>query len=151
MKEIVGNLWDQDNCVICVTTNGIVRGDGKLVMGAGCAKEARDRFPGLDSLLGNRVKSWGNVPHIAGAYQLDKIKVATIVSFPTKNHYKDDSDMKLIEQSARNLRKMADDLNWKKVVIPRPGCGLGYLRWTDVKKVIEPYFDDRFFIITNGE
>lgn len=151
MKEITGNLWEQDNCVVCVTTNGIVFPDGKLCMGAGCAKEARDKFPGIDKLLGDRVRNYGNVPHVAGAYQLDRIRVATIVSFPTKNHYKKPSELFLIKQSAESLKHLADQSNWKKIVIPRPGCGLGGLKWETVKKVLEPILDDRFYIIDNGQ
>lgn len=151
MKEITGNLWDNDNCVICVTTNGIVFTDGRLCMGAGCAKEARDRFPGIDKLLGNRVKNFGNVPHVAGAYQLDNIKVATIVSFPTKYDYKKPSELFLIQQSAQTLKSMADQAGWKKIIIPRPGCGLGGLKWETVKKILEPILDDRFLIIDNGK
>jgi len=36
----------------------------------------------------------------------------------------------------------------KKVYLPRPGCGYGYLDWEIVKKELEPILDDRFIVIT---
>jgi hypothetical protein len=50
MKEIAGELWDHHKAgvVIAITTNGYVKGNGACVMGRGCAKEARDSFPGID-------------------------------------------------------------------------------------------------------
>ena len=41
---------------ICFTSNGIVKKDGKLIMGAGVAKQFRDRFFGLDQESGALVK-----------------------------------------------------------------------------------------------
>ena len=45
---------------ICFTSNGIVKKDGRLVMGAGVAKAFRDHFKDLDLAAGNAVKAYGN-------------------------------------------------------------------------------------------
>lgn len=48
--EPIETLW------LCITTNGYIKKNGCAVMGAGVAKQARDRFDGLDRLLGEKLK-----------------------------------------------------------------------------------------------
>ncbi len=54
MRLAQGDMWSAFDQVdlFLVTTSHVVTKDGKLVMGAGIAKQARDRFPGLDAALG---------------------------------------------------------------------------------------------------
>ena len=139
MKEATGNLWDYPAQVRAITTNGFVKNNGECVMGRGCAKEARDKFPGLAIYLGQMIKAHGN-----RCFNLGN----GLVSFPVKHNWWEKADPDLIVQSAHQLVTMADKFGWKSVVIPRPGCGNGQLNWDDVKKVIEPILDDRFTIIT---
>lgn len=54
----------------------------------------------------------------------------------------------LIMRSAEVLSLLADSEGWKSVVVPRPGCGAGGLDWKDVKPLLSPLLDDRFWIIT---
>ena len=49
MKEIKSDIWKVKADWICVTTNGKIRADGRAVMGAGIAKDAKIRFPDIDS------------------------------------------------------------------------------------------------------
>lgn len=62
MREATGNLWDANVDAYVITTNGTLKKDGTLVMGKGCAREARDMFPGIDKLVGKEVAARGNVP-----------------------------------------------------------------------------------------
>jgi len=152
MKEIKGNIFEQlDADAICVTTNGIVKANGELVMGAGIAKQFAMKWPQLPAIFGKIVAKYGNV--LQQTMPGDIKEAITIIAFPTKNHWRDPSDMALIKQSAIKLREWADEFEEQtdkkpKVVLPRPGCGLGGLKWEDVKRVIEPILDDRFYIIT---
>lgn len=143
MRERKGDLWDLMGIVdaICITTNGVRKKDGSLVMGAGIAKEAVCRFPGIQYILGKKVLDGGNIPHIAweeaGTY---------IVSFPTKINWRLPSSLDLIRNSCLNLEVMANANKWENIALPRPGCGYGGLSWIDVKTHIEPYLDERFII-----
>ncbi len=140
MKEIKGNLWThQGTSIIAITTNGIVKANGTSVMGRGCALECAQSYPDIPLILGTLVKKQGNHCH-ALPHQL--------VSFPTKNNWRDPSDLALIEQSAREVVALADLHRWESIVIPRPGCNNGRLQWSTVKQVLEPILDDRFAVIS---
>jgi len=143
MIEKKGNIWDGIGVcnAICITTNGIVKNNGALVMGAGIALDAVRRFPGLDLKLGSAVSKYGNVPAIGTVTQ----KTA-IISFPTKNNFKDKSDISLIVKSANLLTMIADKLKWQTIFMTRPGCGLGGLEWLVVYTHISPILDNRFII-----
>jgi hypothetical protein len=58
--------------------------------------------------------------------------------------------MEIIEFSAKALLWQTRILNWRKVLLPRPGCSNGGLDWeTQVKPVLEKILnDDRFVIIS---
>jgi hypothetical protein len=143
MIEVKGDLWTFPAGVIVVTTNGVVKRDGSLVMGGGCALEAAQRYPDLPIMLGQAVREFGNEPF--WTLWPDGIQ---IVSFPTKHHWRDKSDILLIEKGASKIAGMTV-LRDQAVVMPRPGCGLGGLKWDAVKAVIAPILDDRFHVIAH--
>jgi ADP-ribosyl-[dinitrogen reductase] hydrolase len=140
IQELSGNLWEYHNqgYVVAITTNGKVSRTGKNVMARGTAKQAAERFPELPQLLGEKIAAAGNHVHeLPGR----------LVSFPVEHTPYEVPDLKLIEQSSRELRQLADDKGWEKVIVPRPGCGGGGLSWGDVRPLLAPYFDERFRII----
>ena len=141
MIESKSDIWNSDAGYICVTTNGIVKRDGALVMGAGIAKQARDRYPGIDKFFGHCVNELGNVPFVFKCTGVG----ARIISLPTKHHWKDKSDLKLIVESVSSIKNymVPDDT----IALTRPGCALGGLDWeSTVKPAIEPLLDDRFTV-----
>lgn len=143
MKEAFGDAWAlSKGAVLAITTNGFIRkSSGRAVMGAGIAKQARDRYPGIDHLLGHMLEHGNNV------YVLNEEEPA-LVSFPVKVFWWDPASLDLIERSARQLVEIVDS-TWpdQMVYLPRPGCGNGGLRWAAVKPVLEPILDDRFVAI----
>ncbi len=170
MKELRGNLHDIPCDVVCITTNGFVSKNGKAVMGRGCAKEIKEREPGIDVILGTKIRELG--PGVLPLKTLADGK--TILSFPVKpasviydgnnivNHAKNKfevgdevpgyfakAELEIIEESARALRRMADSMpEWNNIILPRPGCGAGELTWSDVKPILAKYFDHRFSVVT---
>lgn len=61
------------------------------------------------------------------------------------------ADPILIEGSVQRLVRMADLKKWKRVILPRPGCGNGELKWSYVCGILNQYLDKRFFVITKGK
>lgn len=147
MRECFGDIWQNHKAGawICVTTNGIVKADGKAVMGAGIAKDAARRFPDLPAQLAAYLQKFGN-----RVFMFPKLR---IITFPTKHHFHDRSDINLIIKSCRELVEILDkypDLV-SNVWLPRPGCKNGRLRWDDVREAIEPLLDDRVIVIEREE
>lgn len=127
---------------LCILTNGIVKKDGCAVMGAGQAKTALESFNGIDKRLGKKISATGN--HV---YKLGRTGNGVVFSYPTKEHYDNDADMDLVIQSAKELLLLVNENNLQNVLLPRPGCGLGKLNWTDVKKELAKILDERFIIV----
>lgn len=140
MIEITGNLWDYPEPVIrVITTNGTVRKDGCAVMGRGCALEAAQFYPELPYILGDLISNYGNVCH----WLKDNL-----ISFPVKHNWWEKADVSIIEKSCKEL---STSVIAKRVpiVLPRPGCGNGKLRWEDVKPILEKYFvSDQYKVIS---
>jgi hypothetical protein len=143
MKEITGNMFDMKADAYCITTNGIVKANGRAVMGAGVALLTVRKFPECDKFLGDFI---GKNGHVVGVFYI--ADSTDLISFPTKHHWKDPSDIKLIEKSANELNELIYKNMYNKVILPRPGCANGGLDWEDVKKIIAPILDDRVVIIS---
>lgn len=144
MKEATGNLWTHPAQIRAITTNGYVKANGECVMGRGCAKEARDTFPGIAKRLGDLIRQHGNRCFLLVTTPLGN----GIASFPVKHTWSQPADIELIRKSCGEISAMADKFGWTDILLPRPGCGNGQLSWDDVRPVIEPLLDDRFTVIT---
>jgi len=150
MLQRKGNLWTLQADARCVTTNGIVRKDGLAVMGKGSAEEARHRFPGVDAYLGTLLTDYGN--HVFPIQEVQDTRLGydwTLLSFPTKEHWREKSDLELIRRSCGELMDEADRTPaWQTILLPRPGCGQGGLDWPDVRRIITPLLDDRVVVVS---
>ena len=150
MRVIQGNLLEmcKSGDAVCCTTNGVVKFNEKLAMGAGVAKLFRDTFKGVDTELGRLVKYKGNNCYYVGEYMyLDK--AVAVISFPTKYNWKHDSSLRLIEESCKQLLSIvqSSDILKGDIYLPMPGCCHGNLSKEDVLPLIEKYFiDDRYII-----
>lgn len=149
MKEITGELWDyygKRGYVVCITTNGTVKKDGAAVMGRGCAKEATQRFPGIDKQLGERLQRCGNNCHAL----LNPDKKIVTQTFPTKHNWWEPSDLDLIRRSAIQLGGLASMAVNLIFILPRPGCGNGQRTWAEVKPLLEDLPDNVWVISREG-
>lgn len=148
MKLVKGNILSPDVLnlydAICFTSNGIVKNNGELVMGAGIAKAFRNMDNKLSLCAGIAVTSHGNKCQIVS--ETLQGNPVYVIAFPTKHHWRNPSDLKLIEKSSRELMKLTEQTGWSNVALTKPGCGMGQLKWEDVRAVIEPILDDRITI-----
>jgi len=141
MREVTGEMWNyygREGFKICITTNGFVKNDGTGVMGAGCAREAAERFPDLPYLLGQSLTLRGNVVSLL---------TPDIISFPVKHNWYEKADLKLIKKSVDELKKRALARPKLKFILPRPGCGNGHLKYEKVKPLLID-LPDNVFVIT---
>jgi len=119
-----------------ITTNSTLRRDGTLVMGRGMARQARDRFPGLDAALGGQIRQvcgsggqygllisprWqpGAAPHKLGCFQV-------------KRHWQRPADLTLIGHSVTALTWWARLHSDCHIHLNFPGIGNGGLARTAV-------------------
>jgi len=167
VKVYKKDIWTAlGKAVVCVTTNGFVKTDGAAVMGAGIAKQAKERFPGIDYRLGHHIMTKGNC---VGIIWEDPI----ICSFPVKPttmkltskdqlvpHMRNKiklnttapggacvASLDIIRLSAHELFDLTEKNLWKHVCLTKPGCYNGNLRWEDVEPILDEIFDERFYII----
>jgi len=131
MKIINKNIWNihKEGCIVCITTNGVTKPNTELVMGRGVALQAKQIFPDISYKLGNLVRKNGN-----HCFFLEQERV---ISFPTKNHWKNKSEVSLIKRSCLELNDIIEQNNLDAVYLPKPGCSNGGLNWEFVKKQIE--------------
>ena len=143
MKELKDSIFNLAADAICITTNGVIKKNQEAVMGAGIALSAKNHYPDLPLSLAAKLRTGGN--HVYHIPQKDGVN---IVTFPTKNHWRDDSSILLIKQSCKELVALTDENGWTNVLLPRPGCSNGKLEWEAVKLFIKPLLDDRFTVVT---
>ncbi len=163
MQESFDDLFDLTTHVdaICIPTNGIVKKSGEAVMGAGVAKLCAVKWPQTQYILGEFLTEGKNLPYQLGMVNKlgefwtkltveDKNShICRVFSFPTKHHFKDNSDLELIKRSCQQMVIFATALKMDFIALPRVGAGLGGLSWeNEVRPAISKILDDRFHIVT---
>lgn len=150
MIEVTGDLWAYPADVRVITTNGTVKKNGECVMGRGCAWEAKQKYPGIAASLGLHIQTYGNIAGvIITPDAIPPINAPWIISFPVKHNWYEKADLALIKDSAQRLASWNASRGPYTVVLPRPGCGNGHLKWEDVRPVLAPILDNRFYVITH--
>ena len=142
INDNIWNYWNQGYYII-IPTNGTIRNDSALVMGRGLAKQANQKFTGINLILGNLIKLKGNYPFLLKDYK--------IISFPVKHNWWENANLALIEQSSNLLKQLIIQQNLFNIAMPKVGCGNGKLQWKEVYPIISKYLEDVVTIIDNHD
>ena len=109
------------------------------VMGAGLAKAFARRCPSLIDFHRERCASGALAP---GKTVIFEGKVDQgVVMLPTKRHFRNQSTLEDVGSALKHMAKMLQfgtEIGDKhdSIAIPALGCGLGGLRWEDVRPII---------------
>lgn len=110
------------------------------VMGKGIALEFKKRWPqnyenyknvcAAKDLRPGKMLVWENKSLIS------ELEPKFIINFPTKDHWRKNSEMSFIESGLDDLKKVIKKHKIKSIAIPPLGCGNGGLDWNQVKPLI---------------
>ncbi len=139
MRIVKGNIWDywHAHSSIVIPTNGFVKKDGACVMGAGLAKQAKERVHSIEYILGSSIREKGNNVYLLPQH---------LISFPVKSVWYLSAELELIEESSKQLAKIHEQLlragKGAFIYLPKVGCGNGKLSWEDVEPILDKHLDN---------
>ena len=124
------------------------------VMGKGLALQFKNKYP--DMYEHYKIMCQGGQIQLGRVYYCPYIMVKpiikyvpnkdietireTIVLFPTKDHWRDNSELYYIEQGLISFVKTYEKHHIKSIAFPKLGCGCGGLNWEEeVKPLMEEY------------
>jgi O-acetyl-ADP-ribose deacetylase (regulator of RNase III) len=103
-------------------------------MGKGIAYQFKLLFPENNKDYINACKS--------GSLRIGKLHYftengKTLINFPTKNKWRENSQIEYIEKGLNEFVRLLPTLNVHTIAVPPLGCGNGGLEWSEVKMLIE--------------
>lgn len=158
MIHRTGDIWGEVGFsnLLLVTGNSMVTPAGYLTMGAGCAREARDRYPALAWEAGQWIRNNGYHQGVYGLYlssieDWDPLNVAhqnptTVGLFQTKIEWNLAARLDVIAESVALLNAVAG--RFKRIALAFPGVGNGWLHPSKVLPVISA-LPDNVLVYTN--
>ena len=149
MKIIKDDLWEfyKKGWCIAIPTNGWVNQTGENPMPRGVSFHANQLFKNLDKAIGTSIKKNGN--HV---FYFERQR---LITFPTKENWRDNSSLDLINQSCLELKVFLQKFSNLKVVLPKVGCGAGKLKWETVypilNRILEEFGEERVIVVDNEQ
>lgn len=132
IKYIQGDLLNSEAEALVNTVNTVG------VMGKGIALQFKKRFPqNFKIYLDACKKGTFKTGQILITKDGDLMHQKTIINFPTKVHWKGNSQYEYILSGLKSLKEALIEKEIKSVAIPPLGCGNGGLEWEKVKQLIE--------------
>ena len=103
------------------------------VMGAGLALEFKRRYPAMFEDYRARCERQGVLPGEPYLWEDDRVQ---ILNFPTKRHWQNPSRLEDVDNGLQFLAANYQRLGIQSVALPPLGCGLGGLKWEQVRPLI---------------
>lgn len=105
------------------------------VMGKGIALEMKKRYPKSYRAY-KAACEWGHLRPGVLLYVAGQGGERSVVHFPTKDHWRQPSQLEWIQAGLEDLRRHYAVWGLKSITMPQLGCGLGGLNWNDVRPLI---------------
>lgn len=123
-----GNIFESDAEALVNAVNTVG------VMGKGIALEFKNRYPVnyemYKAACENKMLKTGMVLAVRES------DGKTIINFPTKAHWKDASKYEYIIEGLKSLSHKIEEFKLNSIAMPALGCGLGGLKWANVRSLI---------------
>ena len=111
------------------------------IMGRGIALQFRKAFPESFKIYEAACKRGEVKPGEMLVFDTHQVtNPRYIINFPTKRHWRDQSRITDIESGVEALVKEVYDRGISSIAVPALGCGLGGLKWSEVRPRIEKTF-----------
>jgi O-acetyl-ADP-ribose deacetylase (regulator of RNase III) len=107
-------------------------------MGKGIAYQFKLAYPETNK---DYVKSCKSGHLRIGTLHYYKENNKLIINFPTKDKWREKSELEYISRGLSELAKLIYELRISSIAIPPLGCGNGGLNWSDVKELIVNYLE----------
>lgn len=134
MKVLIGNLFESNAKTLVNTVNCVG------VMGKGVAKEFKTRYPTMYNeyvlLCDQKVVKAGQ------PYYYEDLYGASVINFPTKEHWRSPSKLSYIIDGLNWFRENYKVHNITSVAFPPLGCGNGGLTWEVVGPIMFSMLSD---------
>ena len=129
MRIIQANLWlpfeqETEHLIYVITTNRVIRGD-QLVMGAGAARQARDRYPGLAADCATRIRQLDTADYGCLLVRPPEARSRRpgLAIFQVKRDYRTPADIDLIARSVKGLITLTVARSGDQFRLNFPGIG----------------------------
>ncbi|MEZ4741074.1 MAG: macro domain-containing protein [Bdellovibrionota bacterium] len=130
---VKGDIFESPAQVLTNTVNCVG------VMSKGIALSFKKRYPTM--FADYKKKCLTGKVKIGQPYLWEDDKVQ-ILNFPTKDHWKNNSELSYIEDGLKYLAENFSDMGICSLALAPLGCGNGGLDWAVVKPLIEKYLKD---------
>jgi O-acetyl-ADP-ribose deacetylase (regulator of RNase III) len=104
--------------------------------GAGLAKEFKRRWPAAAASYKGWCRSGLVRPGDVLPRRVSLVATCWIVFAATKAHWRSPSQLEWIARCCDKLVEASNEPGFKSIGVPAIGCGLGELRWPDVRPLI---------------
>lgn len=139
-----GDMWSvyPKADLFLITTNSTLKPGNILVMGRGIAKQARERFPGLNKALGQQIAQICGRNGQYGLLISSRWPQAKIGAFQTKTDARQPASLFLIQCSTTALKQWAEAHPQAQIHLNFPGIGYGGLLREKVLPIVNQLPDN---------
>jgi len=148
LPDLLGlRVYQQGNAVHCITINKPDYNSHNIYLGGQNVPYHIISFPTKPTKV--NIKTKEDLTNVLLVYkqEAEALLANTNKDMKWLPGWKAKSDLNLIKHSCEELVELTDQMKWKKVCLPRVGCGNGGLEWTKVAELLRKHLDHRFTVV----